>query len=302
MLKRTIAYGNKVYGLDKIIEGISDRRVKPRIKTSHAFESVFLMSLCRLGSINSLVNNLKKSPSHSSIGRIFCGINCDDIRKGMFDIYTTLRKNKALEPSSAFLVVDGHETSASYLRNCEGCLERKVKTKNGTRIQYYHRNVTALLVSGRFKLPIDAEAQLPHEDEVAAAKRLLKRVCKVYPRAFKIVVADALYAQAPFFNMVAEMGKYAIAVLKDERRDLLEDAKGLCKLEKPMMIKEGKTEYMMWDFENMTTWAELKRPVRVVRSFETKTVTRQINKKNRAQTPTGSGLLHCQKNFIQLML
>ena len=247
------------------------------------------MALCRLGSINSLVNKLMKTPSHSSIGRIFCGINCDDIRKGIFDIYTTLRKNKALEPSSAFLVIDGHEMSASYLRNCEGCLKRKVKTKNGTRIQYYHRNVTALLVSGRFKLPIDSEAQLPHEDEVAAATRLLKRVYKAYPRAFKIVVADGLYARASFFNTVTEMGKHVIAVLKDERRDLLVDAKGLCKLEKPVIKKEGKTELKMWDFEDMTSWDGMKRPVRVVRSSETKTVTRQLDKKNRARPQTGSG-------------
>ena len=289
MLKRIIAYGNKVYGLDKIIDSISDSRVKPRIETSLIFESGFLMALCKSGSINSLVNKLKNSPSHSSIGRIFCRINCDDIREAIHDIYTTLRKNKALEPSSAFLIIDGHETNASYRRRCRKCLKRTVHTKNKDHIQYYHRNVTALLVSGRFKLPIDAEAQLPGEDEVAAATRLLKRVCKTYPRAFKVVVADGLYAQAPFFNMVTEMGKHVIAVLKGDRRDLLEDAKGLCKLEKPAIKKEGKTEYMMWDFEDMTSWDGLKRPVRVVRSLEAKTVTRQINKKNNAQNPTGSG-------------
>jgi len=260
------------------------------------------MSLCRLGSINSLANKLTNSASHSSIGRIFSGIDCDDIREVICSIYTTLRKNKALESSSAFLVIDGHETNASYRRRCEKCLKRTVHTKNGDRIQYYHRNVTAMLVSGRFKLPIDAEAQLPGEDEVAAATRLLKRVYKAYPRAFKIVIADGLYARTSFFHMVTDMKKHVIAVLKDERRDLLVDAKGLCKLEKPTIKDEGKTEYKMWDFEDMTTWTELKRPVRVVRSSETKTVTRQLDKKNRARPPTGSGLLHCQKNFIRLML
>ena len=258
------------------------------------------MSLCRLGSINSFVNTVKETPSHASIGRIFSRINCDDIRAGMLDIYTILRKNKAIEPSSAFLVIDGHETSASYERSCEGCLKRTVHTRGGNRIQYYHRNVTAMLVSGRFKLPIDAEAQLPHEDEVAAAKRLLKRVCKNYPRAFKTVVADGLYTRASFFNMVMDMKKYVITVLKDERRDLLEDAKGLCKLEKPMIKKEGKTEYEMWDFEDMTTWEELKKPVRVVRSIETKTITRQLDKKNNAQNPTGSGQPLCLKSCFPL--
>ena len=37
-------------------------------------------------------------------------------------------------------------------------------------------------------------------DEVAAAIRLLERVCKAYPRAFDVVLGDALYARADFFR------------------------------------------------------------------------------------------------------
>jgi hypothetical protein len=38
-----------------------------------------------------------------------------------------------------------------------------------------------------------------------------------------VVLADALYAQAPFFNFLLAHGKQALVVLKDERRDVYQD-------------------------------------------------------------------------------
>jgi hypothetical protein len=35
-------------------------------------------------------------------------------------------------------------------------------------------------------------------------------------RAFDLVLADALYAEAPFFNFLLAHGKHALVVLKDE--------------------------------------------------------------------------------------
>jgi hypothetical protein len=48
-----------------------------------------------------------------------------------------------------------------------------------------------------------------------------------YPRAFNLVLADALYTTAPFFNFLLAHGKHALTVLKDERRNLLQDATAL---------------------------------------------------------------------------
>jgi hypothetical protein len=41
---------------------------------------------------------------------------------------------------------------------------------------------------------LDCEPMLPDEDEVACGMRLLTRVLAAYPRAFDLVLADALYA------------------------------------------------------------------------------------------------------------
>ena len=84
-------------------------------------------------------------------------------------------------------------------RDCAGCLERKIKTASGEQTQYYHRQVTLMLVTGApagrkpLRITLDHEPILPGEDEVATAKRLLERVIDRYPRAFDLVMGDALY-------------------------------------------------------------------------------------------------------------
>ena len=77
------------------------------------------------------------------------------------------------------------------------------------------------------RLLLDQEPQRVGEDEVATALRLLERAIGSYPRAFNLVLADAPYATAPFFNFVLAHGKHVLTVLKDERRHLLQDATGL---------------------------------------------------------------------------
>jgi hypothetical protein len=41
-------------------------------------------------------------------------------------------------------VVDGHESHASYLRHCPGCLERTIHTGKTERTQFYHRHADAV--------------------------------------------------------------------------------------------------------------------------------------------------------------
>jgi hypothetical protein len=184
-------------------------------------------------------------------------------------------------PSHGLMVaiLDGHESHATFRRCCPGCLKRTVHTKQGDRTQYYHRHAALSLVGDDFYLMLDAEPQRPREDEVAAALRLLDRVVKAYPRAFDVVAADGLYAVAPVFNHIVDKGKDAIAVLKDDRRDLYEDALSLMERMRPTILWEGGCRLECWDIEGFTSWPQVRHPVRVVRTAETRTVTRQLDKK-----------------------
>jgi hypothetical protein len=128
------------------------------------------------------------------------------------------------------------------------------------------------------------EEQLPGEGEARCAVRLLRRLLERYPRAFNTVVGDGLYLNADFCRLLAQRGKHFLAVLKNERRDLLVDARGLFDLEVATHFESGKTHYQCWDIEGFTTWEQLGQPVRVIRSIETTSVRRQLTGKEEVST------------------
>jgi DDE family transposase len=125
---------------------------------------------------------------------------------------------------------------------------------------------------------LDCEAMLPDEDEVACAIRLLTRVLAAYPRAFDLVLADALYATAPFFNFLIERGKHALVVLKDDRRNIYQDAAALFASVAPQRGERRGRDCQWWDFSDLVSWPQVKTPLRVVRSLETYSVRRQLDK------------------------
>lgn len=248
-----------------------------------------IMALTQMGSLNGLEqtggNSFWKKwldtalPSADVMGTVFSSIDCNTLRGILRHLYNRLKRNKALQPpfgDNLFaLVIDGHESSASYLRCCDQCLQREIKTTKGSRTQYYHRHVMAILLCKAFPLLLDIEMQRPGEDEVAAATRLLKRIFLHYPRAFDVVVADALYSRASFFKTVRAHGKHVIAVLKDDRRDLFQDAIDIFKHEQSVVYEHKSVTRQCWDVEGFTTWPQVGEEVRVVRSVETRTVRRQ---------------------------
>src|SRR5690606_34857126 len=74
-------------------------------------------------------------------------------------------------------------------------------------------------------------------------------------------------------------GKHALAVLKDNRPNLVADARTLFEvLPAGLDWTEGPRRYRCWDSDRFTAWPELAAQVRVVRSLETQTVRRQRDK------------------------
>jgi hypothetical protein len=257
------------------------------------------MFAARLGSLNA-IEQLKKSkdllefidadlPSADTIGRVFGLIEPDTIRQSNREIYRQLKRNKALELPEHGLIalnVDGHESHATYMQRCSGCLERKINKGTDTeRIQYYHRHVTAQLAFRNFSLLLDIEPQQSGEDERAAAQRLIERVLKDYPRAFDVVVTDALYCGAPFINFVIDTGKHIVVVAKDDRHDLVKEAEAFLKDKLPSLVtRDGKIERQCWDMQGFETWSAVKTPLRIVKTLETKTVHRQLQDETTQQT------------------
>ena len=297
ILHRLLAYGRAVLKWDAPLDAIRDRRKQGRIPTCVVMRAVMAMCFCRLGSLNALgqtgASGLWRRwlgqalPSPDTIGRVACGVDLDGVRALGHNVYGRLKRGKALAPPAHGLIaaiLDGHELHATYKRHCPGCLERRVQTAAGERIQYYHRVVAISLAGGDLRLMLDAEPILPGEDEVAAALRLLDRVIKDYPRAFDLIQGDALYADPRFFNWAISHGKYAMAVLKDDRRDLIQDANRLFEDQPPSSMRETNVLRECWDLEGFTTWPQVHLPVRVIRSVESRSTRRQLDGQTHTQT------------------
>jgi len=266
------------------LERVKDQRQKPRIPTSVVVKNAFVGVLCQLKSLNGLAQTEaskfwkkwleRQAPSADTNGRVMAGVDVEDLRRVFRHIYRKRKRGKSLQPFWGHwvaLVVDGHEMCSSFLLQWPGCMVRPV----GDRRQFYQRIVVAALLYRNTRLLLDCELLLPGENEVAAAERLLERVVRYYPRAFEVVVADGLYQQAPFFKTVLAHGKHAIAVLKDETRDLYVDVRSLFGQVKPVVYREHNKLYEVWDIEGLTSWPQLGRSVRVVRSLETSWIKRQ---------------------------
>lgn len=275
-----------------------DKRKKPQKKTYGIVLGVFVMALTRLGSLNGLEQNAgarfwkrladEEPASADTVGRTMSLLNNDDLRRMNRHIYSRMKRNKALKPMMGnmfVLIIDGHETTASYHRHCDDCLERKIDVKDGEKTQYYHRNVCGMLKCRDFSILLDVEEQRRGEDEVAAATRLLARIMKNYPKAFKVIIADGLYARATFFELALSYKKDVIAVLKDERRELLQDAMGMFKGRSPSHVYTNKRKLIKcWDMQDFDSWDTFEGKVRVVRTVEETTITRQNGKKDETNT------------------
>ena len=212
ILRRLIASSEKVFRFSAdLLAGITDRRLAPRISTATVAKAAAVMFWARMGSLNALEMSGQARfwkhwlgapmPSADTMGQVHSKMDADTLRDAIHQVYGQLKRNKALPDNLgiSLAILDGHESHASYRRHCAGCLERTIKSPSGDRTQYYHRQVTLLLVTGApagrkpLRMPLDHEPILPGEDEVATAKRLLKRVIARYPRAFDLVLGDGLY-------------------------------------------------------------------------------------------------------------
>jgi len=298
ILARLLSYAGKVFDLPAVLSAIFDTRQRPQIPTEIVARSVLIMFLCRLGSLNSM-EQLRAStqlrhflgelmPSADSIGRIVDRMDPSGIRSVIGRIYDRLRRNKALKPPRhglVALILDGHESHSTYRRHCDGCLERRKKFGKDERIEYYHRNVTAQLVFEEFRFLLDAETQLPGEGELACGLRLLDRVLQSYPRAFHVVVMDALYAKDAIFRKVVLHNKDFIVVLKNNRRSLFRIACSVVAERAPTISFETTNKAIdCWDVS--ATWYPIER-IRFVATRETKSpVRRQLDGEHAAQPPS----------------
>lgn len=280
MLTRLLAYGRKIFSLDGELEALADHRRKPQIPAAVFAKGLLMLWLCRLPSFHALEQFGRRGagrrflrhpmPGADQFANVSEILDVPGLRALLGRMYKRLVRNKVLLPRHGhrLAVVDGHEINASYHRCCPQCQTRQITVNGEKRTQYDHRAVVFLLVSPGFHFLLDLELLRPHDDEGSAALRLIERVLRAYPRCFDILLGDGLYPQARLFKLLRRHGKHALVVLKDERRDLLKDARSLFGPKPPLTFQDGATSYQCWDIEHLDSWDSYPEKVRVVRSLE----------------------------------
>jgi hypothetical protein len=203
-------------------------------------------------------------------------------RAGMF-INRKLKRGKAFEASKmhGLLVIslDANEQFCSEHRCCQDCLSREVTCKDAQgneikKTQYYHKQVYAQLSGPNLSVILDFEPMRPAEEECAAALRLLRRLRKTYgPRFVDVVVVDSWYTNGPFLKTVVnELGWPVVAVLKQQRYEIYQEALALTQDQPTQMVERGegphKRRVEIWDVPALRFSDTYTDPVRVVRVRE----------------------------------
>lgn len=291
MLRRFLRYLRKIFEFDQKVAVLRDHRVDPQIPAPTVWKSVFLMFVLRLGSLNRLEQELRRPggwkkllggrpPSADCVGYSLCRFSLQEVRELLAHHHHRAWKNKAVQGRRGerrrIVAIDGHELWASEARCCDQCLRRTIEEKERTYTQYYHRAVVAQWVGVTPPGILDVELVRPGEGEVVAARRLLERILKDYGRLIDVISADAIYLEAPFLKDVLGARKHYVVVLKNENRELYQDAQQLRALKAPQVLREGSKTSRIWDLEGLTTFTTLGVPVRVVWAEEEKTLTKIV--------------------------
>lgn len=132
------------------------------------------------------------------------------------------------------VILDGTGLFYFKERHCENCLCTIRKSDEGNEIKlYYHKVLEAKIVlSDNVIISIGTEfienenAEVSKQDcELNAAKRLLEKIKRTYPKLPICIQGDALYATEPFMKLCKEVYHWDyLFTQKDSRQKLLDES------------------------------------------------------------------------------
>ena len=293
-LDRFVAYADKQFELRLLAGCFASDRAEPGVPDRAAGLSLLLGEVVHIPSFNQLEQETRlpqwqrwigyREPiSNDTFGYAANRMDPERLRRALRFINRKLKRGKAFEASKEHgllvLSLDANEQFCSDHRCCEDCLTREVTCKDAQgnevkKTQYYHKQVYAQLSGPNLSVILDVEPMHAGEEECAAALRLLRRIRKTYgPRFFDLVVVDSWYTNGPFLKTVAEeLGWPVVAVLKQERYDIYQEALALTRGRPTQVVERGEgpnpRRVEIWDVPSLRFSDTYTDPVRVVRVRE----------------------------------
>ncbi len=305
-------YLQKVFGFRAAAARLRDGRQDPEFSPQSVFLAVFHAFVFRLPSFQQLEAelaqpalrrwlDLERGFGDDVLRYSLCGFELDGLEQMLVDVNRRLKRNKAFDAGRVrgriVAALDGIEVLSSYRRCCESCLQRRVTTLDDDgqpveRTQYYHRAVGCQIVSAPVKPFLAVEWLQPGEGEDTAARRLLAQLPERYGSPFfDILLLDSLYAQAPVLKLAQQIGWDLVITLRQENREVYQNAAGLFRSRAPDRNwenrEEGRTrQVQVWDTEGLPFSADYPQPVRVLRAEEQLTAAHYREGRRTAETTT----------------
>jgi hypothetical protein len=278
-------YLDKVFAFSAKVGALPDRRQSPRHHGKKIFDAVFLGAACQFPALHRIETECKSGALAKRIGCLsedtigyalerqdpsaIFALSCDFARQ--------LKRNGIFRSdwsrSLVVAAVDGIEICSSFSRSCDHCMERKVKHmvdgELREELQYYHRLCAVTVVSSAFPIPLGIRFQKDGESEVSCTLSLLQDLLdRVGRRFLDVLVADALYLQAPFVRAVEALGLDWVVNVKDNQPELLAEAQRLTAGAALDRQNDEQQELQLWHAPEVY-WPIANRSVRVVKTVRT---------------------------------
>ena len=267
-LKKLLTYMTSVYEIPQKIKCLSDKRKRRSIPLFNIVMPVLLFLMLQYESFHTvfsapesmskrLRNYIRgKIPKVDAVRDVLSGIDPEEIRRIHEETIDTIKKNRVFREGTigGYVVagIDGVELFSSTKKSCPGCLTRKNRAGE---TEYFHRSVVCMTVGKAPHVILGQEMLKPRdgaekdEGELTGGKRLVERLRKRHGHFTDVIVADALYLNAPFINIIKENGLEAVIRLKDEKRLIFQDAEGFFNRRegKKRSFQRGKKAVEVWD-------------------------------------------------------
>lgn len=297
-------YFNRVYGLNQLLEEIKDIRVNPSIPLAPALASFIISVLSGLHSFHAIEEAIEDGdfrkfirgeelPSADSYNDIFADCDVKELHKVLVSIVQKARYNKALNGNSIdgwkVVAIDGFHsftmTSEKLGKDAHTyCMDNDGSKKK----EYREYGVTASYVGSNPRMILKIKRIPKGEGELTAARKLVDELNRDYCQYCDLIVADALYANAPFINTVLRNHKDCVIRIKQENTDLVRSAEGLfagrpCDESFRDVTPKDETQESgvlydidIWDEQGFTIWDTVDQPLRVLKIKERK---KEVNAK-----------------------
>src|SRR5438552_2833090 len=225
------------------------------------FDAVFLGAACQFPAVHRIETECLRGALSKRIGSLSedaIGYALERQDPGAIftlgcDLARQLKRNGIFRSKwSRGLVVAavvGIEICSSFARSCDYCMERKVEHKVDGELreemQYYHRICAVTVVSSAFPIPLGIRFQKDGETEVSCSLSLLQDLLgRVGRRFLDLLVADALYLQAPFVRDVEGLGLDWVINLKENDTEVFQTITTDGHLKKPS-VHQGRGQALL---------------------------------------------------------